>query len=195
MRGDTNGLEDTATRHHNPPHGNGADASRAASPDTHWYAIQSKPRQEGRAEANLAAGGIETFLPRVRPLIGERKAPEPEPLFPGYLFARFEPALAARKVLYARGVVKVLGCQSGFTPIDTIIVTEIQHRMDREGYVRLNRTFTPGERVRIVGGPLKGLAGVFEASTSPRERVTLLLSTISSQVRVLLDSRLVGRLT
>ncbi len=31
-----------------------------------WYAIQTKPKQESRAECNLRAWNVETFVPKIR---------------------------------------------------------------------------------------------------------------------------------
>jgi hypothetical protein len=41
-------------------------ADAASFDNLHWYAVQTKPKQETRAEANLHRWGLETLLPRLR---------------------------------------------------------------------------------------------------------------------------------
>ena len=58
----------------------------ALDSDPHWYLIQTKPRQEARAEENLRRQHFECYRPHKPPLPGDEKPGEP--LFPGYLFIR-----------------------------------------------------------------------------------------------------------
>lgn len=157
--------------------------------------IQSKPRQEERAEENLRAWQVETLFPRLwrptRSTHGHHRSIEP--LFPTYLFARFDANEMSARVRYTRGVSRILGTSIGPTPVDDHIIGEIECRMDSAGFVRPVSTLRPGDRVRILGGPLRDFVGVFEHSTTAAQRVTLLLATLHSQMRVVLDAHLVER--
>ena len=57
-----------------------------------WYAIQTKPRKERVVQAALDRAGIEAYCPRIQMPFGpaKRKSLKEVPLFPGYLFARFD---------------------------------------------------------------------------------------------------------
>lgn len=161
-----------------------------------WYVIQSKPKQEERADENLRAWHVETLLPKLlRPVRSARAQRTIEPLFPGYLFARFDADGMASKVRYTRGVARVLGTESGPSAVDDRIIDEIKRRMDPGGLVRPTSTLRAGDRVRIVSGPLKDFVGVFEYSATAAQRVTLLLATLHSPVRVALDAHLVERVS
>jgi transcriptional antiterminator RfaH len=173
----------------------GADASRVAL----WYAVQTKPRHEERAEANLLAWGVEAFLPRIRSA-SLRRVPHGasshvEPLFPNYLFARFDVAAMAHKIRYTRGVTRILAIDGRPTPIDDGIITLIRDRIDSGGYVLPTSRLAVGDRVRVTAGPLKDLVGVFEAPMKATRRVRLLLAAVRGQVRVEVDEGLLEKVT
>jgi transcriptional antiterminator RfaH len=152
-----------------------------------WYAVQTKPRQEARAEANLRRFGLETLAPRLREprMTGSARAltHRAAPLFPGYIFSRFDVHTLLGKVRLTRGVSKVVGFGECATPIDDAIITLIRDRMSEDGFVRVNEP-QHGERVRIVAGPLESLEGVFERRLCGRDRVLILISSIASQTRI-----------
>jgi transcriptional antiterminator RfaH len=155
-----------------------------------WHAVQTRPRQEQRAEANLAAWGVETLLPMIR---GRARTPrsrvtqEGDALFPSYLFARFDAPTMAAKIRYTRGVAKILGASEHPSVVDDSIIAEIRTRIGNDGYVRLVSPLTPGDPVRITNGVLRDFVGVFEASLEPSHRLRLLLSAVHGQVRVTID--------
>lgn len=155
-------------------------------PEPQWYAVQSKPRQEVRAEGDLAAWGVEVFLPRVRCArrrhVGGSDAAEP--LFPGYLFARFAASQMLHKVRYTRGVSRVLGTAEGPTRVPGEIVDVIRGHIGADGLVQTTTTYAAGELLRITDGPLRDFIGVFQATTGAPERVRLLLSAVGGALRV-----------
>lgn len=73
-----------------------------------WYAVSTKPHQEKQAEAHIKQWGIECLLPllKVSKVIRRTRKTVIQPLFPGYLFARFDLARHYRAVSYATGCVK-----------------------------------------------------------------------------------------
>ncbi|MGH9754026.1 MAG: transcription termination/antitermination NusG family protein, partial [Blastocatellia bacterium] len=77
-----------------------------------WYAIQTHPKQENRAESNLKAWNVETFFPRIKDCRFNEFTGEPsyfiKPLFPGYLFSRFALNNLLHKVRFTRGVHSVV---------------------------------------------------------------------------------------
>ena len=162
-----------------------------------WYAIQTRRAQEARVEENLLAWRVEAFLPRMRPDFRRRVAhgttPSAEPLFPGYLFARFDAAAMTHKIRYTRGVARVLGTLAGPTPIDDDVIGFIRDRVDGAGYVVPPPRLSAGDRVRIVAGPLKDLLAVFEAPLKASQRVRLLLAAVNGQVRLAIDDSLVEK--
>jgi len=61
--------------------------------DAGWVVVQTKPRQEDTAFANLQQQGYSAYLPRLA--VPRRRREQwvtvREPLFPGYLFVRLTP--------------------------------------------------------------------------------------------------------
>jgi transcriptional antiterminator RfaH len=157
-----------------------------ASEGSRWYVVQTKPKQEGRAEANLQAWGVPTLAPKVRLA---RRSHDGEglsgatPLFPGYLFALFDADTLLAKVRLTRGVSRVVGFGEYATPVDDAIMTIIQGRVQADGFVARDEP-EPGDVVEIVEGPLRSLAGVFERVLPARDRVLILLTTVGCRARV-----------
>ena len=75
-------------------------------PATAWFCVKSRPRQEAVAERNLRSlGEVEVVLPRLRRTRRghDKNKVVVEPLFPGYLFLRFDPAALRDQVQDAAG--------------------------------------------------------------------------------------------
>jgi len=161
-----------------------------------WYLVRSKPRQEGIAEMNLHRWDVETFCPQLKQTkrIRGKKRTVIIPLFPGYLFSRFDLYSDYRKVAYAHGVLDVV--MFGTTPakVDKEIVESIRARM-HEGFVSLSSAkLIPGQTVRIQEGPLKGLLAVFERELTGTQRVALLLNSVSYNARITIDRESVSQI-
>ena len=162
-----------------------------------WWAIQCKPRQETRAQANLETSGVRTFLPLTRAagaVRSTRDAPaKTEPLFPRYLFARCDGPGMTHRIRFARGVTRILGTGSAPTSVDESIISAIQQRVGADGCVPLRSALQPGDAVRIVEGPLKDFVGVLERSVTPDDRVRLLVAAVQGHWRVTVDGRCLER--
>ena len=160
-------------------------------PTSVWWAIQCKPRQETRAQANLETSGVRTFLPLARHAGSGRAArgaaPRTEPLFPRYLFARCDGPAMTHRIRFARGVTRILGTGGAPTSVDESIIAAIQQRVAADGCVPLRPAFQPGDAVRIVDGPLKDFVGVFESEATAADRVRLLVAAVQGQWRVTVD--------
>src|SRR6266852_9948291 len=75
-----------------------------------WYALQLRTRWERSTAALLSGKGYETFLPTFKSVKrGRNRSTEVEaPLFPGYLFCRFN-VFDRLPVLITPGVISVVG--------------------------------------------------------------------------------------
>jgi transcriptional antiterminator RfaH len=161
-----------------------------------WYAVSTKMRSEATACASLDRLGIEVFLPMIR----ERKALRGKsgvttsPLFPGYLFAKFDASRQFRAVAYAQGVKNIVTFGHGPSVVDDSIIQAIRGQAI-SGAIEFSETrFSPGQSVRIQDGPLCGLEAVFEKKLDGTSRAVLLLKAISFQARVILESQLVANM-
>ena len=155
----------------------------------HWYAVSTKPHQEKRAELHIKQWGIECFLPLLKKnkIIRRTRKEVIEPLFPGYLFARFDPDKHSRAVRYATGVRKIVEFGSGPVEVDATMIDAIKERLNN-GYVTPHSArFKMGQIVHIKGGPLTGLEAVFMREMTDRSRVLLLLNTLGFHAKLTMD--------
>ena len=154
-----------------------------------WYAVNTKPRQENIAQLNLERLSVETFFPQLvqNKVIRRKKQRVVGPLFPGYLFVRFDIETHYRAVNYAQGVRGVVTFGSSPAEVDKEMIESIKSRFE-EGYVVIPPpSFEPGQRVRVQQGPLEGLEAVFESEIPAQQRVVLLMKALFYQARVVVD--------
>jgi transcriptional antiterminator RfaH len=149
-----------------------------------WYVIHTKPCQEERAVENLAAWGVETLAPW---LDKRRTFGSKQPLFPSYIFARFDAAQMLYKVNFTRGVSCVVNFGGAPAVVGEDIMAALRSRMNEDGFVRLERTFRPGDAVVIQSGPLRNLVGIFQTKLTGSERVQILLTSVAFKARVEVD--------
>jgi transcriptional antiterminator RfaH len=109
---------------------------------------------------------------------------ELKPLFPGYIFGKFDLEKNYPLVRWGRGVKKVLGFGGYPTSVSEEIVEIIKERTDTEGIVRVKQNFKANDVIRIKTGPLKDLLAIFERWVSDSERVRILLNLIGYQPAV-----------
>jgi transcriptional antiterminator RfaH len=160
-----------------------------------WYVVSTKPHQEKQAELHIKQWGIESLLPLLKTskVIRRVRKTVVEPLFPGYLFARFELDRHYRAVSYATGVRKIVDFGSGPVELDEAMIVAMKERLN-DGYVTpYQETFKSGQIVQIKGGPLAGLEAVFVKEMTERNRVLLLLNTIGFRAKVTVERDLVGQ--
>ncbi len=154
-----------------------------------WYAIHTKPKQEERAESNLRAWKVKTFVPRIK----ERRARQSfgdsviKPLFPRYLFAYFVANSMLHKISYTRGVKSVVKFGGEPAPIDDSIIELIQAQAAEDGYIRIGEQFKYGDKVLIKDGLFSELTGIFEHKIKVGDRVMILLTTLEYQSHVLIN--------
>ena len=144
-----------------------------------WYAALCKPRQEAVAEAHLANQGFAVYLPRLK--TPRRRAGRwvdvVEPLFPRYLFVAADlEAKSLAPIRSTKGVSGLVrfGGEPSVVP-DNLIATLRRREDTATGlHVCARPLFAPGDRVKLLQGPLTGLEGVFAAETGDLRVVVFL---------------------
>ena len=147
-----------------------------------WYVIHTKHKKDEEVASFLRMKGLEIFQPFLETFSQRNGKMEKDlkPLFPNYIFGRFDLDRDYSLVRWARGVKKLLGFGYPATVSEDVIEV-IKKRTDTDGIVRRNPVFEPNDRVRIRSGPLKDLLGVFERWTSECDRVKILLNLLGYQ--------------
>ncbi len=166
----------------------GEDGPGAGRPAGDWYVAHTHPRAEARARAHLLRQGFGVYLPQFlkRRRHARRVEEVAAPLFPRYLFVRFDPAKARWRAIRSTVGVQALVCHGETpAPVPEGIVEAIRAREDERGFVRLGALaqLRPGQKVRIAAGALADQIGLLER-LDDRERVSVLLDLLGRRVRV-----------
>ena len=150
-----------------------------------WYAVMAKPRQERASIFFLEQAGIETYYPEVNECfsVKGRRHVHRAGLFPGYFFAKFNYQEQYRMVFYCRGVRRIVTFGQTPAEVQSGLLDEIRRRLSLQDMILIPK-LTHGEVVRISRGPLAGIEGVFDSCLSGKERVVVLLRSLSYQSRV-----------
>ena len=161
-----------------------------------WYVVQSKPREELRAQHFLKEKNLQTYLPlmEVVTVRQSRISTRKKPLFPGYLFCRFDPEESLAYVRWTKGVAKILPESVSPLPVDEDLINAIRGLEEKDGIIKKKR-LKRNDRIRIAHGPMKDIMGIFENWTSDAGRVRVLLNFIKYQATVELHHSLIERVT
>ena len=138
-----------------------------------WFAVHVKPRSEWCVADALSSKGYEQFLPYYAPHRRRNTKGGRLPLFPGYVFCRYDSAASGR-IVTTPGVLRVVGCGNIPTPVAEEEIDALRTIMDSGFPARPWRNLEPGDHVRIEDGPLRGLTGVLSRINKRRQLIVSL---------------------
>lgn len=149
-----------------------------------WYLLYCKAKNESRAEQNLHQQGIKTYLPmfKLRKVKHGNQLVEETPLFPNYLFAKFDPEIfSVSKIKSTRGVSQIVDCREQMTPLCALVDAIKRQELalataagDKLSEQQISQDLQAGERVRFVNGPFVDLEGVFEQKSGTKRCYVLM---------------------
>jgi transcription antitermination factor NusG len=152
-----------------------------------WYALQVRTRWEGSTATLLSGKGYQTLLPTYNTEKRWRGRPKEvtAPLFPGYVFCRFD-VLNRLPILVTPGVVTVVGRGRIPVPVEDSEIEAIQ-RMVSSGlrgepwpYLEV------GQQIRIADGALSGIEGILTSFKGSR-RIVVSVSLLRRSVALEID--------
>lgn len=125
-----------------------------------WYAVRTKSNQEKIVLSVLYGKGYQPYLPLYtdRRRRVDRTIVRQRPLFPGYLFCRFDPEKRL-PILTTAGVVSIVGFGPELAAIPDAEIEAIEAILTSGLAVRPCAYFQEGQRIRVVRGSLQGLEG------------------------------------
>ncbi len=125
-----------------------------------WYALWTRSRHESVVCRELAARGLEVFLPTVPrwSLWKDRRKQIHWPLFPGYCFAHFDPS-AWLSVVNCNGVAGIVCFGGEPSPIPTHEIESIRRLVSSDLQYDPCPFVREGTMVEVVRGPLAGVTG------------------------------------
>ncbi len=153
--------------------------------ENRWYAARTKSRHEKKVAEHLAGKGIVNFLPlyKAQHRWKDRVARVELPLFPGYIFVQF--ALKERlKVLEIPGVANLVSFKGEPAALPEQEIETLRQGLSANVYAEPHPYLKVGRRVRIKGGPLRGLEGILERKKEDSFRVVISIDLIMRSVLV-----------
>lgn len=129
--------------------------------EEHWYAAYTCAKHEKRVTAELQVRGLEHFLPLYKSIRRwkDRRVSLELPLFPGYVFVRI--ALSDRlRVLQIPSVVHLVGFSGLPAALPDEEMDILRSGLSQHLLAEPHPFLVAGQRVRVLGGPLKGLEGI-----------------------------------
>jgi len=153
-----------------------------------WFALRVRSRHENAVSKILDGKGYEWFLPlyKSRRPWSDRIKEIQLPLFPGYVFSRFDPRYRL-PILTTPGVVRIVGTRERPIPIDDSEIAAIQAAV-RSGLPSEPWPFLQvGQRVKMQYGPLCELEGILVAFKG-QHRLVLSVTLLRRSVAVEVDS-------
>jgi transcriptional antiterminator RfaH len=157
------------------------------STENFWFCLKSRPRQEAVAVRNLkAVGEIEVFFPRIRRTRrGHEKNKEViEPLFPGYIFVKFNPEDSQGAVKSTRGVLHLVSKGGKAVDVDNKVIDELKS-LGPEGILSmLDEELKVGAKIKVIRGIFAGSEGEVIKLATPQKRIAVLLTLLGAQQSV-----------
>lgn len=151
-----------------------------------WFALRVRPRAEQVVAESLRQKGYEEFLPLhlQRRRWSDRVKVIQAPLFPGYVFARFD-VLHRLPILTTPGVLLVVSTGQIPRPLDDGEIEALRILVASKLHLEPWPYLEVGQRVRIVRGPLNGAEGIITAAQRQKRLVvsiTLLQRSVSVEI-------------
>ncbi|MFZ5516767.1 MAG: UpxY family transcription antiterminator [Candidatus Zhuqueibacterota bacterium] len=157
--------------------------------EPNWYAVTTKPRHEKKVFQLLTIKGIESYLPlqKLSRKWSDRYKVIEQPLFSCYVFVRI--ALKDRlPVLQTDGVVKLVTFNNIPATIPDSQIQAVRLVLEKCHTIEHIDFLTPGQRIEVVQGPLKGISGLcVEIKNS--HRLVVRLESIQQAISVDIDLR------
>ena len=131
-----------------------------------WYAVHTRSQHEHRVAQRIRAHGLSTFLPLQLQTHrwSDRLKRVEVPLFSCYVFVHTEMTDEDRRhILYADGVLGLAGVRGEGTPIPDEQIAAVRAILNGNVSFEAHSFLKAGQRVRIVGGSLSGIEGIFQS--------------------------------
>ena len=151
-----------------------------------WFILQFKPNSYHQAAKNLTRQGFEVFLPlndttsrKVSRFINTSK-----PLFPGYMFIRFNRSESNwHKINNTYGVSRLITFNSILKSIPTSFVDSLMKRYDLSGKLLPIKKLKKGDHVTVCKGPFANLVATVEKYEAD-QRIWILMDLMGREIKI-----------
>jgi transcription antitermination factor NusG len=156
-----------------------------------WFALQVRSQRESHVAEHLSSKGYELFLPlyTYKKRWSDRVKKVELPLFPGYLFCRFDP-YDRLPILKTPWLLQIVGFSRIPAAIDDEEISAVRTLVSSGVAAQPWPFIGLGEQVRIESGPLRGVVGVLTQFKGDHKLVVS-ITLLHRSVAVEIDSALV----
>jgi transcriptional antiterminator RfaH len=155
-----------------------------------WFILQFKSNSHHLAAKNLNQQGFETFLPlhdttsrRTSRFINTSK-----PLFPGYMFIKFDRAGSEwHKINSTYGVSRLITFNTILKPIPTSFVDHLMKRYDSSGKLIPIQKLKKGDHVTVLQGPFANFIATVE-KYEVDQRIWILMELMGRKTKIITPS-------
>ncbi|MGF1753382.1 transcription/translation regulatory transformer protein RfaH [Vibrio makurazakiensis] len=157
-----------------------------------WYLLYCKRGDQNRAKLHLENQGVECFYPQmeVEKLVRGKRKVVKEPLFPSYIFVRFdfEVGPTFTTVRSTRGVVDFI--RFGSTPheVQGDLVYELKQLENDTVEIAQENLPEAGQSIRVKTGQFAGIDAIYQEQDG-EARSIMLVKMISKVVPVSIDNK------
>lgn len=142
-----------------------------------WYAVHTRSRFEQKVYDGLCGKSIETLLPKMQVMSRRRDRRKKilVPLLPGYVFVQTDLNNVEEywDIIKTVGVVRMVGFHGSPVPAKEEEISSLMILNGTDRTVQNRRYMNKGDRVMIMEGPLKGLAGFYLRHKGQTDKVVV----------------------
>ena len=151
-----------------------------------WFILQFKPNAHHQAAKNLIRQGFEIFLPlhdtTSRKL--SRFIDTSKPLFPGYMFIKFDKAESKwHRINNTYGVSRLITFNSILKSIPAAFVDSLMKRYDLSGKLLPIQKLKNGDQVTILTGPFTNFIATVETYEADH-RIWILMDLMGRKTKI-----------
>jgi transcriptional antiterminator RfaH len=163
-----------------------------------WFCVRCQTKREHIAAGHLRElENIEVFCPRIRYRKATRRGKIwwVEPMFPGYVLAKFNIAEMERMVTFCHGVRGLVRFGSKIPPVPESFVDAMKREVKEhrgaeeaeEALITISPNVEVGDEVEVAHGPLQGMQGTVLSVPNGSDRVKILLELLGNSQAVDID--------
>ncbi|HAS6143565.1 TPA: transcription/translation regulatory transformer protein RfaH [Vibrio vulnificus] len=158
-----------------------------------WYLLYCKRGEQIRAKQHLENQGVECFYPtiEVEKILRGKRQTKSEPLFPSYIFVRFDFEIGPTftTVRSTRGVVDFVkfGAHPKELQGDLIYELKLLEQEGHESALQWSNLPKPGDSIKVKSGQFAGIEAIFQEQDG-ETRSIMLVKMISQTVPVSIEN-------
>ncbi|WNO11568.1 transcription/translation regulatory transformer protein RfaH [Teredinibacter sp. KSP-S5-2] len=160
-----------------------------------WYLVYCKPRQDIRAECNLARQGFEVYRPTIqvsKSKIGQKRTSKVESLFPGYVFIHADPqATSLAPVMSTFGVAGFVKFGQTYATASNELIIQIKASFAEYTSSISADAFTHGDKVRLNSPGFEHVKAIY-CNPCGKDRALILLNILGNESKMIVAQKCIS---